>query len=123
MMLPLCHNWPKEFSSDFTNGGEYYSLQTVLGSGSSVNPFPHPEGQGMNSLHAIGWCHYATIGPTNLFPILRMRRGSFKPFRRPAGHSRNSLYAIRRCHHLKIAPTNFFPILHMRLNITACRLF
>ena len=52
-MVPLCHNWPKECISDFTNEGEYYSLQTVLGSGSSFEPFNRPEGQGMHSLYAI----------------------------------------------------------------------
>src|SRR5271168_5071800 len=72
-MVPLCHYWPKECISDFTNEGEYYSLQTVLGFGSSFKPFPHPEEQGMNSLYAIRQCHHARIGPKNLVPILQMR--------------------------------------------------
>src|SRR5277367_2117926 len=72
-MVPLCHNWPKEFISDFTNEGEYYSLQTVLGSGSSFKPFHCPEGQGMHFLYAIRLSHHARIGPKNLFPISQMR--------------------------------------------------
>ena len=71
--VPRCQKWPKEFISDFTNETEYYSLQTVLGSGSSFKPFPHPEGQCMNSLYAIRWCHYARIGPNTSFLILHMR--------------------------------------------------
>src|SRR5271168_2041661 len=55
------------------NEGEYYSLQTVLGSGSSFKPFPRPEGQRMNSLYAIRQCHYPRIGPNNSFPILQIR--------------------------------------------------
>src|SRR5271154_3493942 len=73
MMVPLYHNWPKECISDFTNEGEYYSLQTVLGSRSSFEPFHRPEGQSINSLYAIRRCHYARIGPNNSFPIFQIR--------------------------------------------------
>src|SRR5271168_2833625 len=95
MTVPLCQNWPEEFISDFTNEGEYYSLQTVLGSGSLFKPFPRPEGQGMNSLYVIRQCHYATIGSKNLFPMVQ---------------SMNSLYVIRRCNYTTVGPKNLFLI-------------
>src|SRR5271168_5019395 len=71
--VPLCHNWPEEFISDFTHESEYCSQQTVLGSGSSFNPFRRPAGHSRNFLYAIRRSHYAGIGPKNSFPILHMR--------------------------------------------------
>src|SRR5277367_6460338 len=72
--IPSIPKVPSKVSiSYFTNWGEYYSLQTVLGSGSSFKPFRRPEGHSRNCLYAIRWCHYATIGPKNVFLILQMR--------------------------------------------------
>jgi hypothetical protein len=39
--VPLCHNWPKECISDFTNEGEYYSLQTVMPVGQTCGRSRH----------------------------------------------------------------------------------